>query len=634
MRKLKKILLFVGLLCMTSVSLLAHELSSFEKDVKPILQKSCGGMGCHIGEVQSGLEMTTYEKLMASVGEQYEMPLVVPGKPDDSPLIDKVSSEKPKFGDRMPREEEALSDEEIDTLRDWIADGARKSHTSVRGDANRDDTLNITDAVQILNFLFLGGPAPACELLGDSNSDGTMNLTDAVFVLNYLFSGGAAPGELTEPEQDACNGVRELSFTSIYEKVLAVSCAFTSCHSSERHKGGLAFGTREEAYQALVGVAPTNESALAAGLFRVEAGKPDTSFLLKKLASPGAGEGNRMPANSSTPLSEATIAAIREWILAGAPLEGTIPGVPDIDEESPPPTGRLPKPAAPENGVQLHLEPFTIGPRAEREIFYYLDKPFTAATEDVYVQRIDVFMSEESHHFILYQWIGKNPPPAGIRDNGFADFLQSQRFIVGVQQSFFSLAFPEGVGLKLAKDASFDLNSHYLNLSGDQPFLGEVYVNIYFAPANSITTVVKPIFDINPLINVPPHQTRTTQWLFPGATSTQADPQIGQNGRLAKETHIYALSSHMHRHGTRFSALLTQNGQEVVPQQMLYDNHDWDDPVNAIFTPPLVLKAGQGLRFKTTHTYDDPPSDNAPALTFGATSEDEMAILLGFYAIQ
>ena len=51
------------------------------------------------------------------------------------------------------------------------------------------------------------------------------------------------------------------------------------------------------------------------------------------------------------------------------------------------------------------------------------------------------------------------------------------------------------------------------------------------------------------------------------------------------------------------------------------------------FDPPLVLKPGQGLRYETTHTYDDPPSDNAPPLTFAETSEDEMAILLGFYAI-
>jgi hypothetical protein len=47
-----------------------------------------------------------------------------------------------------------------------------------------------------------------------------------------------------------------------------------------------------------------------------------------------------------------------------------------------------------------------------------------------------------------------------------------------------------------------------------------------------------------------------------------------------------------------------------------------------------VLSPGQGIRFETTHAYDDPPSDSSPPLTFGPTSEDEMAILLGFYAVK
>ena len=48
--------------------------------------------------------------------------------------------------------------------------------------------------------------------------------------------------------------------------------------------------------------------------------------------------------------------------------------------------------------------------------------------------------------------------------------------------------------------------------------------------------------------------------------------------------------------------------------------------------PPLVLLPGQGLRYWATHSYDDAPSENSPPLRFGLTSEDEMAILLGFHA--
>ena len=61
---------------------------------------------------------------------------------------------------------------------------------------------------------------------------------------------------------------------------------------------------------------------------------------------------------------------------------------------------------------------------------------------------------------------------------------------------------------------------------------------------------------------------------------------------------------------------------------------DWDDPVFKVFDPPLILTAGQGVRFEATHAYLDPPSSSAPPLTFGLTSEDEMAIILGYYAVK
>src|SRR4030095_2022788 len=125
-------------------------------------------------------------------------------------------------------------------------------------------------------------------------------------------------------------------------------------------------------------------------------------------------------------------------------------------------------PPCPRNGIQVHLGPFQVAPRSEREIFFYVDKPLANLPEDVFVERIDVHMSDERHHFILYEWIGGTKPPAGVRDNSFADFLSSQRFIVGVQQAYFSLSFPPGVGLKMTRDESFELNSHYLNLSLDK----------------------------------------------------------------------------------------------------------------------------------------------------------------------
>ena len=629
-------LLLTALFTLASAPASSHEVTTFEADVKPILQKSCGGATCHINNVQSGVELTTFQKTMASVGVQYGGPIVVPGDPDQSPLIDKVSGSPPRFGVKMPFVGDALTDSDILTLRRWIQGGALDAHLPLRGDSNNDDNLNITDAVVILNFLFLGTAAPSCGLLADSNADGTVNLTDAVFVLNFLFLGGPSPVRLTDEESDSCKAKSELSFTSIYEKVFAASCAFASCHSTVSHRADLSFTTLDEAYQGLVSVPPSNTVALAAGYLRVDPGKPETSFLLKKLAVPGPGEGNRMPASSSSPLSDNVINAIREWILAGAPKEGTISGVPDITDEPSPPIDRIPAPPPPGEGkgIQIHLGPFPVAPHSEREIFYYLDKPLASFPQDVLVQRIDIHMSDESHHFILYEWMGSTKPAAGYRDSAFVDVFGTHRFLAASQQAFFSLAFPPGVGFKISKSASFDLNSHYLNLNGSQTLQAEVYVNIFFAEPGSVTTFVKPVFDINTNISVPPHQTVTTKLAFPSLSSALQDPALGNGGKVSRETHIYSLSSHMHRHGVKFTIFLIQNGQDTSPPQKLYENDDWDDPLYKTFDPPLILKPGQGLRYETTHSYFDPPSNSAPPLHFAETSEDEMAIMLGMYAIK
>jgi hypothetical protein len=62
----------------------------------------------------------------------------------------------------------------------------------VRGDANRDGWVNLSDAVRILFALF-GGAALECADAADATDDEVLNLTDAVRVLDYLFRGGAAP---------------------------------------------------------------------------------------------------------------------------------------------------------------------------------------------------------------------------------------------------------------------------------------------------------------------------------------------------------------------------------------------------------------------------------------------------------
>ena len=73
--------------------------------------------------------------------------------------------------------------------------------TFTRGDCNADGNVvegelcDISDAVFLLNFLFIGGEKPSCMAACDCDANGKVNLTDAIYELNYCFQGGPAPAE-------------------------------------------------------------------------------------------------------------------------------------------------------------------------------------------------------------------------------------------------------------------------------------------------------------------------------------------------------------------------------------------------------------------------------------------------------
>jgi hypothetical protein len=119
-----------------------------------------------------------------------------------------------------------LSRQSLAALAEVVVEGkASESSTPgslfVRGDVNCDGNLNITDAVVLLNHLFLGGPSLCCAAAGDADDSGRLNLTDPVRVLDYLFrfsmplpapfpECGQVPEQNLSCDQDTCftSGVR------------------------------------------------------------------------------------------------------------------------------------------------------------------------------------------------------------------------------------------------------------------------------------------------------------------------------------------------------------------------------------------------------------------------------------------
>jgi hypothetical protein len=63
----------------------------------------------------------------------------------------------------------------------------------LRGDANGDGRLNLSDSAFVLHRLFRGGRAPDCPDAADADDSGAVDLSDAVYVLNFLFTHGPPP---------------------------------------------------------------------------------------------------------------------------------------------------------------------------------------------------------------------------------------------------------------------------------------------------------------------------------------------------------------------------------------------------------------------------------------------------------
>ena len=63
----------------------------------------------------------------------------------------------------------------------------------LRGDANLDGVLDISDPVTTLRAQFGGDTRIRCADAADTNDDGTVDISDAIYAFRYLFQGGPEP---------------------------------------------------------------------------------------------------------------------------------------------------------------------------------------------------------------------------------------------------------------------------------------------------------------------------------------------------------------------------------------------------------------------------------------------------------
>jgi len=94
---------------------------------------------------------------------------------------------------------DASRERDNDVHENWVASPATGGSPGttrpvfLRGDANFDGMVNLSDGIFTLAYLFQGGAEPRCLDATDSDDNGKLDLTDVIFTLTFLFQGGASP---------------------------------------------------------------------------------------------------------------------------------------------------------------------------------------------------------------------------------------------------------------------------------------------------------------------------------------------------------------------------------------------------------------------------------------------------------
>jgi hypothetical protein len=100
-----------------------HSTVDFNTEVKPILNRSC--ISCHGGvKKQGGFSVLFREEALAKLKSGAYG--IVPGDPGASEMIRRLSLDDPE--ERMPYQHDPLSKDEIETLTNWIKQGAEWGH--------------------------------------------------------------------------------------------------------------------------------------------------------------------------------------------------------------------------------------------------------------------------------------------------------------------------------------------------------------------------------------------------------------------------------------------------------------------------------------------------------------------------
>ncbi|AGA24872.1 DUF1553 domain-containing protein [Singulisphaera acidiphila] len=145
----------------------------FPKQIRPILEAKC--FSCHQGQKVRGQLRLDQSEGVTKGGASGE-PAVVPGQPDESLLIDRVTSTDEL--EAMPPKGDRLSAQEVQLLRQWIEEGASWSPLHEQTITPLTDDLPFLRRVTLDTVGVIPTEAEALQFLADSGPDKRARVID------------------------------------------------------------------------------------------------------------------------------------------------------------------------------------------------------------------------------------------------------------------------------------------------------------------------------------------------------------------------------------------------------------------------------------------------------------------------
>lgn len=448
-------------------------------------------------------------------------------------------------------------------------------------------------------------------------------------------------------------------FDRVYS-ILNGKCQNAVCHSTTATDASASLkfdGSKSAVWGALYNVASTNASSQTKFEKLVKPQHPYYSFLLRKIAGSSfdtdlaidAGEGSLMTDTGGNALSNKEIEFIRQWIMFGAKQSyATNEPKPDwqlvsdyYDDPSSFPFIAKPAKPTPGTGIQVRMGPVFL-PKSGASEQEWLEQQEINFPYPVEINRIEGFMNQQSHHFLLFKFddtasainaaADRNGNMAQISIlNGNTSF-DGNKFLTSAWQDDAEMVLPPGTAIFWDQKTVLDMNYHIKNYSTTAILPCDFYFNIYTKPRNPNTIEMKSHLVNNALLFLP-------------QGVQQRDYDDPDNGGGKEMRYIWNITSHAHQYGTDFDIYVRDTtgsiGSKIYEGFMDYENggvdlgyYRWDHPSIEYWPGLYPVHFGKHNGNKSGLVARSSWDVQQPFVTFGFTSKDEMQLFYYMYTNQ